>query len=906
MEPGRWEQIARLYHEVCELDPDRRGAFLVEASSGDEELRREVESLLVQDVSRDDVLERVARNTALFVSAGRRMPATIGRYRVIKLIGEGGMGIVYQAEQDHPRRTVALKLLKAGVASPEQLHRFDRESEALGRLQHAGIAQIYEAGAAETELGLQPYFAMELIRGPSLLKYAEAHRLNTRQRLELVVKVCDAVDHAHSRGIIHRDLKPGNILVDDTSQPKVLDFGVARITDCDAHATRQTDLGQLVGTLAYMSPEQVLGDSKQLDARSDVYALGVVLYELLAGKLPYQIGEELYDAARTIREEDPTPLSTISRAYRGDLETIVLKALEKDKTRRYTSAAALADDIRRFLGDEPILARPPSAVYQVRKFASRHKGLVGTAAAVFVVLIAGILVSTGEAIRANRERDRAAAAQLAVTSERDRALRAEQSANSERQRAEQERNHALAETRRADTEAATAKAVNDFLQNDLLAKASAQGQSTPNTKPDPDLKVRTALDRAAARIDAKHDFSPAIEASIRDTIGTAYANLGLFTQAAAQLERALDLHRRVRGPRPQDTLTDERQLAEVYVRLGKYAAAEKLLTDAIDTRRPLQGDKDPDLLAAVNQLAALAGESRGAYAHAGALLAHTLEVERRVLGPEHPYTIAAINELAVEYENQGKYAQAEKLYKETIELHRRIFGAEHPDTLRSMNNLGVNYRQQGRYTEAEAQIKAALETRRRLEGDEHLDTIASISSLALVYQAEGKYELAEPLLKQVFETSRKTLGADQQNTLGAMNNLADVYMHQGRRAEAESMYLQVLEARRRVLVPEHPRIARVLASLGELKLDQQAYSDAELLLREALKIREKSSPDAWERYYTQSLLGAALVGQGKYTEANPLLISGSEGLLARQTTIPFENRVALDRARQWRAQVSKR
>src|SRR5215831_1152755 len=302
----------------------------------------------------------------------------IGRYRILRLIGEGGMGAVYEAEQDHLRRTVALKIIKPGLASPELLRRFEQESQALGRLQHPGIARIYDAGTADTGFGPQPYFAMEFIHGKSLLEYAKAHELNTRQRLELMAKVCEAVHHAHQRFIIHRDLKPGNILVDESGQPKVLDFGVARVTDSDAQATRQTDVGRLVGTLAYMSPEQVLADPLELDTRSDVYALGVILFELLAGRLPYKISRQLHEAVQTIREEEPAPLSAISRAYRGDIETIVAKALEKDKERRYASAADLASDIRHFLKDEPIVARWPSATYRLRKFTRRHKALVAS------------------------------------------------------------------------------------------------------------------------------------------------------------------------------------------------------------------------------------------------------------------------------------------------------------------------------------------------------------------------------------------------------------------------------------------------------------------------------------------------------------------------------------------------
>ena len=247
------------------------------------------------------------------------LPSTIGSYRILRLLGEGGMGIVYEAEQEHPRRTVALKVIRSGLADAKLVRRFEQESLVLGRLQHPGIAQIYEAGTADTGFGPQPYFAMEYVQGESLLQYAKTHQLGIRQRLEVMGRICEAVHHAHQRGIIHRDLKPGNILVDETGQPKILDFGVARATDSDARASRQTDLGQLVGTLAYMSPEQVLAESPELDTRSDVYSLGVVMYELLSGQLPYRVSPRLHEAVRTIREEEPRALSTLDRSYRGDI-----------------------------------------------------------------------------------------------------------------------------------------------------------------------------------------------------------------------------------------------------------------------------------------------------------------------------------------------------------------------------------------------------------------------------------------------------------------------------------------------------------------------------------------------------------------------------------------------------------
>ena len=304
MTPERFRLISELHDAAAALDPVERTRFIDDRCANDDELRRELmDAFRDADTASAGVVEKAA---AVVVDGGDLgMGRRLGKYRILRIVGEGGMGVVYEAEQDHPRRIVALKVIKAGVAGAELLRRFERESQVLARLQHPGIAQIYEAGAADTGFGPQPYFAMEFIHGVPLRQYAEAHKLGVRQRLELMAKVCDAVEHAHQRGVIHRDLKPANILVDGDGQPKIMDFGVARATDSDAHATRQTDVGQLIGTLAYMSPEQADADPLELDTRSDVYALGVILYELLANRLPYQLSDQLHEALRVISEEDP-------------------------------------------------------------------------------------------------------------------------------------------------------------------------------------------------------------------------------------------------------------------------------------------------------------------------------------------------------------------------------------------------------------------------------------------------------------------------------------------------------------------------------------------------------------------------------------------------------------------------
>ena len=829
-------------------------------------------------------------------------PVSIGRYRIIGLVGEGGMGSVYEAEQEQPRRRVALKVVKPGLTSSEVLRRFGQESRSLARLQHPGIAQIYEAGIADTGFGPQPWFAMEFISGLSLLEFANARRLDVKQRLKILIQTCEAVHHAHLRGVIHRDLKPSNILVDQAGRPRIVDFGVALIADGEMPSARETRLGDLVGTLAYMSPEQVLADPSELDARSDVYSLGVVLYELLAGRLPFPISGRLPEAIRAIREENPVPLGTMSRAYRGDLETgdletIVAKALAKDKTRRYDSAADLAADLGRYLTDNPILARPPSVIYQLRKLGARHKPLATAVAALFVALAGGLLATSWESVRANRERDRAEAAEHNATRDRDRALHAEKVADGERVRAQQERNRAMEEAKRAETQSATATAVNDFLRNDLLALAGPRAQINPKTMFDPDLKVRAVLDRAAARIEGKFDSQPPVEAAIRQTIGSAYADLGLFPEAAQQMTRALALRRRVLGSDHPDTLSSIDALGNLYLYTGNYGPAEALLTEALERRKRLQGARDPATLATMGGLATLAGLMQSDYARAADMLNRVLDVQRSALGEEHPDTLANMNNLASQYVNLGSYAPADALYRKVLEIKRRVMGEEHPSTLMTMNSLGVVDRYQGKYAEAEALLTRTLQARRQVLGEDHQETLASARSLALLYAAQARYAPAETLLAETLRTGRRVLGERHPETLAAMNNVAEIYLRQNRYPEAESMFREVLEMRRILLPANHSNITNVLVSLGSIKLRQRRYDEAEPLLREALDGQEQTSPDGWRRYYTESLLGSCLTGSGRYAGAEQLVLSGYKGLVARQDSVPFENRAMVNEAR---------
>ncbi len=841
-----------------------------------------MESLLAQSQDTESFLEAPALELAardMAKSSVESHPAAIGHYRIVRLIGEGGMGAVYEAEQEEPRRVVALKIIKLGLATPDRLRRFRQESQALARLQHPGIAQIYESNTADTGFGPQPFFAMEFIRGLPLNQYADAHQLNTRQRLVLMVKICEAVQHAHQRGLIHRDLKPGNILVDESGQPKILDFGVARVTEADApegdtQPALETGLGQLIGTLAYMSPEQVLGDPLEVDTRSDVYALGVILYELLAGRLPYQVNDrQLPEAVHTIREEEPPGLSSISRDYRGDVETIVRKALEKDKARRYASAADLGTDIQRYLNDEPITARPPGTGYQLQKFARRHRGLMAGVAAVFVVLLVGVAVSASMAVRASRAE-------------------------------------------------AEARAVSEFLQNDLLAEAGASTQAGPNAKPDPHLEVRTALDRAAARIPGKFQKQPLVEASIRQTIGETYADLGLFSQAQQQEERALAIRRPILGEANPGTLESMDRLAVLYRREGKYAAAEPLRKEFLEVRRRKLGEFHPDTLDAMNNLALLY-RYEGKTELAEPLYIKAVEGLHRLNGPENRQTVLTKANLAQLYGDEAKYAQAEQLFREVLEAAPRVLGEEHPDTLTLMNNLAQVYQDEGKFAQAELLQRKGVEISSRVLGAEHPDTLIHMGNLAKLYRNQGKYAEAETLFHRVLETQRRVLGEDRPVTMTTMALLGTLEGYEGKYADAEQLLTRALESQRRILGNEHRSTQNSLVWLGQVRLQQDKYAQAEANFREALNTYVKTNPDSWQRYNCESLLGASLAGERRYGEAEPLLLTAYETMIQRRDKIPAASQPDLesagtkivrlyedwgkpDRAAEWRSKLTAR
>ncbi len=760
-----------------------------------------------------------------------RMPAAIpkkiGRFHVKGVIASGGMGTVYRAVQEHPRRTVAVKVMKRGIASRSAMRRFEYESQILARLRHPGIAQVYEAGTHD-DPGAPgepvPFFAMEYIpNAKPITEHAKEKKLGTRERLGLFANVCEAVHHGHQKGIIHRDLKPGNILVDSHGEVKIIDFGVARGTDSDlAVTTVQTDIGQLIGTLQYMSPEQCEADPDDIDTRSDVYALGVVLYELLSGRLPYNVSSsKIYEATRVIREQEPTKLTTINKALRGDVETIVLKALEKDRDRRYQSSDELRRDIEHYLKGESIAARPPSMVYQLRIFARRNKALVTGVVAVFLALTLGVIGTSVGLIQANRQR--------------------------------------LATAR----EAAKARTTLGFLEERLRAV-------DPNKARGREVTVRSMLDEAARQIEAGElADQPEAEASLRATLGQTYTSLGLYTAAEPHLRAAQSIRKRVLGDEHPDVAQSLYDLGELFFGKFDYDAAEPLYRQALAMRRKLLGEDHRDTLLSAYSYAFVLNR-QWKLEEGETLVRKTLETQKRILGVEDRDTINSMRLLGNLLSNQGKTDAGEALYREGFELSRRVLGEDDVDTWKLANNLAMALRWKGDYAEAESLLRQCLVTYRKLLGDRHPYLYYPMINLARLLMAKGEYAEAETLVRQILEVHRGALGLENPRTLQSASGLAYMLAEVGKLPEAESLSRRNLEDYRRVFGDEDESTLWAMDSLATLLMRQGKLTEAEALSRRCLEgyRRVPDAEDASMHYFLDAF-AKVLTVQGKLEEARP-------------------------------------
>ena len=855
--------------------------------------------------------ETMTRAIGSSVSEPRpRLPERIGPFRILGLLGEGGMGRVYEAEQDQPRRVVALKVIKPGVATVQGIHRFERESQVLGRLQHPGIAAIYQAGTADTGDGTQPWFAMELVRGRSLLEYAEEKNLSSRARAELVARVCDAVEHAHQKGVIHRDLKPGNILVDESGQPRVLDFGVARVVDADLQATLRTDVGQLVGTLPYMSPEQVASDPGEIDTRSDVYALGVVLYQLLTGRLPHEIHRgSIPQGVRAIVEDDPTPMSSIDRTLRGDLETIVGRALEKERERRYASAAELASDLRRYLAHEPILAHAPSTLYQVGKFARRNRVLVGGVAAVVLVLAAGLAASLTQLWRATRaERlagtrlvlaeqrqkeavsasQREAAQRLLAEENGERATSAAEEAKREAARAEEEGARARLAAIAAREESEKAHAVNGFLQN-MLGAANPQAADSMRGR---NVTVVQVLDDAGRRLEqGELADQPRVEAEARRTLGATYRELGEYDKAAPHLERALELS----AERGLERATSLEDIAWLRQSEGHPDAAEPLFRESLELRRRALPHSDTLVVRSmVNLAAALQDQSKAAPAES--LLRAVLAL------PTGNTRAAALNRSDAQHSlgallvARKRSAEAEPFLRDALATRRRLLGAGHTKSIQTLESLAKVRIDAGDRVEAERLLRETAEGWERALGDRHPYTAIALSNLGQFLRDQGRLAEAEPLLRRALDVGRAAWGEDDAQVAGMRYNYARLLQSEGKLAAAEPEFARALATMEKTLPADHPSLAAARSGLGSIRTDLGRPAEGEPMLRAALATYRRILPEgSWQIGQVESVLGGNVAAQGRYAEAESLLVEGYDLLKRHAATPPDRRKKAVER-----------
>lgn len=878
-----------IFDRVCDLPRPGRAAALDTACGDDSALRGRVEALLAEDDRADGPIGKTGFGSGAGVLAQDlaeeeldSTPAHIDSYSILREIGRGGMGVVYEAQQDHPRRRVALKVIRRGLTSRQALQRFQREVQVLGRLDHPGIAQIYAAGSARLGGTTLPYFAMEMVEGLPLDRHIAERGLSTRQVLELIARVCDAVHHAHQREVIHRDLKPANILVragettagatsthtmlDGIGLPKVLDFGVARATEQEQEITLQTQAGQIVGTLAYMSPEQLGGDPSAVDTRSDVYALGVILYELLAGRQPHDLkGQHMAEAARRVREQETPRIGQLNPQFRGDIETIVAKAIEKDPDRRYDSAAALGEDLRRYLRDEPILARPATALYQLKKFASRNRALVGGVAATFAALVTGFVAVTVLLIVVSNQRDEAVALKDAANEalEREQIIGGFQSSM----------------LRNADV-AVSGTRVWEQLRERLVRAAAAENPDGIDEETrdidrvlarvaGPDI-IRfviadTILDEADEHLrSGEGNFSPVTRRALHESLGITYKALGLEEQALRNFRDALSAAEEPGGSTPNQYTVLRSRLAlllsdmhreEEALEHIRYVHGVSLAEHGPANSRTVQYAK-----ILINTIA-----NSGRFGDAADEFERLIETLRSADTPPRFLIAGTQLSLGRELVNKGDPAAALAIIEDALDV---LLSRGGQPTTNVPDKLGFVYNALERFEEAEREYQRLVDICRARRGDEHEWTLHARSKLAVSLTDAGRTTEALTILEDVLSIQQRSLQAENLTVARTRMHLVEPLVRVGRLAEAGDHASTAVTAYERTYGPGSfrtfaPRLAqaRVLLAMGQ----------ADKALTELQPIREvchdRCGPTSPVTLTADQLYGDALALVGRWDEA---------------------------------------
>jgi eukaryotic-like serine/threonine-protein kinase len=852
-----WEQVKELLHQAMQLAPEQRSSFLDEACLSDAALRKEVESLLLADDGvRSSFMQSPLAGEPDHYLNGACDTGTLAagqifaeRFQLVRKLGEGGMGQVWLAEQTSPvKRQVALKLIKAGMYDESVVQRFQSERQSLAIMDHPAIAKVFDAG---TTLQGQPYFVMEYVPGLPITEYCDQKKLKIADRLELFIQACEGVQHAHQKAIIHRDLKPANILVvevDGKPTPRIIDFGLAKAaTPQVADEPLSTQLGLFMGTPGYMSPEQADPNVRDIDTRTDVYSLGVVLYVLLAGVQPFDTKhrqkQSLDELLRKLREEEPRRPSTnvagdrvtsagtaearsteskqLVKTLRGDLDWIAMKALEKDRACRYGTPSELAADIRRYLDHQPIVARPASVGYQLRKYARRHRVAVGVATGLVLVLASFSVLQALQLRRIIRERDRA-------NRERDRANR-----------------------------------ITDFMT--AMFKVSDPSQARGNS-----VTAREILDKASNDLGTGLAKDPEVQSQMMQVMASTYENLGLYPRAHELAKRALDSRLNLLGPNDARTLESMAQLGRILDREGQYGEAEKLERQALAGERRILGAEDPLTLQTMDDLANALGH-QGQFVEQEKLERDAIEVGTRRLGPENEQVLRATSDLGVALWNQAKYAEAEQEYRHLLDVERHVLGPDDPRTLKAMGNLGLSLKSQGRLAEAEPLYRQVLASAQRVLGPEHPDTAFDMDRLADLLSVEGRLADAEKLTREELAIRSRTLGPEHTRTLIAKINLSDELFKEGHIHEAEKLQREALETQIRIRGPDNINSLIFKTYLARTLTKEGHYAEAEDLARATYMLqRRDSGPQHPDTLDTLRELGKAMAYSHRYAEASKL------------------------------------